>query len=320
VRKRISYLVALAAVSAACGGGSSPTNPTPGGSTTPPQTTFTLTGAVTETAPSAFNKIPNATVEVVDGVNAGKSTVTDGAGNFRLPNLQQSTFSVRASASGYVSASRSVDLSADRSVTIQLNPAGPRTIFGAGQFLVGVEIAAGRYFADPTSGCYWERESGLGGTLGEILANDFVGFDAGQIIVDILSSDKAFKTQSQCGTWFNSPQKGAQSSITPGAWLVGSQITPGTYRAAASGSCYWERLRNFTGNLNAIIANDFVSGGGSVLVSISSGDTGFGATAECGTWTRISGLSESTTVEGRLQSAEEIERNRDRHRAEHRRR
>src|SRR5262245_54172650 len=44
-------------------------------------------------------------------------------------------------------------------------PSGPRTSFGNGQWLVGADIAAGRYFADPASGCYWERQRGLGGSL-----------------------------------------------------------------------------------------------------------------------------------------------------------
>ena len=54
-------------------------------------------------------------------------------------------------------------------------PPGPRTTFGAGRYLVGRDIAAGRYYTAPGYGCYWERLSGLGGTLGEILGNDFLG-------------------------------------------------------------------------------------------------------------------------------------------------
>ena len=44
-------------------------------------------------------------------------------------------------------------------------PPGPRTSFGAGRYLVGSDVMSGRYFSDPsTSGCYWERQSGLGGS------------------------------------------------------------------------------------------------------------------------------------------------------------
>jgi hypothetical protein len=183
---------------------------------------------------------------------------------------------------------------------------------------VNVDIAAGRYFTDPpSSGCYWERESGLGGSLGEILANDFVGFNADQLIVDVLGSDKAFKSESDCGTWTNSPPRGSQgSSIPPGTWLVGAQVSPGTYHVTAGSGCYWERLRGFSGDVRDIIANDFESSGGSLLVSVSGVDTGFHSDGDCGTWTRASNLSDTApSPEG--ESLAEIEANRDASRQRH---
>ena len=68
-----------------------------------------------------------------------------------------------------------------------------RTTFGSGIWLVNEEIAPGRYFTNPASGCYWERLSDTGGSLSDILANEFISFDSGQEIVDIASSDYAFK-------------------------------------------------------------------------------------------------------------------------------
>jgi hypothetical protein len=47
-----------------------------------------------------------------------------------------------------------------------IRPRGSQTTFGAGQYLIGSRIASGRYYIDPLSGCYWERHSGLGGTVG----------------------------------------------------------------------------------------------------------------------------------------------------------
>jgi hypothetical protein len=182
-------------------------------------------------------------------------------------------------------------------------PSGPQTQFSNGQYLVGTQIVAGRYYVAPASNCYWERESGTGGTLGEIIDNDFVGFSSPQWIVDILSSDKAFKSDS-CGTWFkDAPRTGVQTSISQGMWLVGSQVTPGTYSAPAQYGCYWERLSNFQGSLYSIIANDFVSSAGQALVTISSSDVGFDTSPSCGTWTRISG----TTIHRQLQTVSEIE-------------
>lgn len=189
-------------------------------------------------------------------------------------------------------------------------PPAPEISFGPGQHLVGEDIAPGRYFSDPQEGCFWERQSGLGGTLDDTLANEFVGFDSLQEIVDIPESDVAFEADAECGTWFDSPRHGAQTEIQPGVWLVGDQVAPGTYRATAGDGCFWERLSGFTGNLEQTIANEFVSGGGQQLVSISPGDVGFSTDDDCGTWTRADTLSSLQTLEGiRAQSEEEIEHN-----------
>lgn len=167
-------------------------------------------------------------------------------------------------------------------------PTPPPAAFGPGQHLVNTStgIPSGRYFADPSrSGCYWKRLSGLGGTIGEIISNDFVGFDAMQIIVDILGSDLAFEAESECGSWYTSRRHPAQTNIAPGVWLVGNQIAAGTYQANAGAGCYWARLRNFESGVGSIIANDFIPDAGSRLVSISADDVGFYNDGDCGTWT-----------------------------------
>jgi hypothetical protein len=212
-------------------------------------------------------------------------------------------------ADSYLSQSRGVTLASNQTLSFQLVRAGPRTSFSAGQYLVGADIAPGRYYSAPSSGCYWERQSGLGGTLGEILSHDFLGFTAREWIVDVLGSDKAFKTDSQCGTWFKDrPREGAQATISQGMWLVGSQVSPGTYRASVQSGCYWERLRDFTGTLDGIIANDFISSASSQLVSIAAGDTGFSTDDSCGTWTKVS--ESSTSVIQGARSFRDIQRNR----------
>ncbi len=76
-------------------------------------------------------------------------------------------------------------------------PPPPPTGFGDGTYLVGQQIAAGRYQAAGGSGCYWERLSGFGGTLDEIIANDF---DTTGPIVSIAASDVGFNSHA-CGTW-----------------------------------------------------------------------------------------------------------------------
>ena len=73
-----------------------------GSPTTAPSTTSTLAGQVystilRSTLPWSSDRygIPAATVSIVDGPDGGKSTTTDGAGNYKFTGLQQSTFTVR---------------------------------------------------------------------------------------------------------------------------------------------------------------------------------------------------------------------------------
>jgi len=170
--------------------------------------------------------------------------------------------------------------------------------------------SAGRYYTDPGPSCYWERLSGLGGTLGEIIANEFVGFNAGQWIVDISPSDRAFKTESSCSTWNQTPRRGLENNVTPGMWLVGAQIKPGIYRSTVSSGCYWERMRDFSGTLGGIIANDFVSSAGQQLVEVRSGDIGFQSDDDCGTWTPVASVTSTGAGPRSLpQTLDEIESN-----------
>lgn len=102
------------------------------------------------------------------------------------------------------------------------------------------------------------------------------------------------------------------SSIQPGMWLVGSQISAGTYTAATRAGCYWQRLRDFSGGIGSILANDFVSAGGTRIVSIAGSDVGFSGDDDCGTWTRSSAsvgnaTSSESSVTRRSQSVAEIE-------------
>jgi len=58
----------------------------------------------------------------------------------------------------------------------------PPVGFGAGVYMVGTTVAAGRYYSEPASACYWERLSGLGGTLSDIITNDFISGGYAQAI------------------------------------------------------------------------------------------------------------------------------------------
>lgn len=295
----------------ACGGGkSSPTTPTqPTTPSTP--TTVSLSGRVTETVGSTAFPIEGATLTFADGSNAGKTATTNGNGDYQFSGLQKGGFTINVSASGYQTQGFGIDLTGDMTRGFTLSPSGPKTRFGAGTYRVGSDIAAGRYFADTSDGCYWERVRGFGGTLSDIIANDFVGYNALQYIVDVLQSDAGFAPDSDCGTWFkDSPRQPSQSTIPPGVWLVGSQIAPGTYQINAGAGCYWERLRNFQHVLGSIIANDFSSSARSQIVTISSSDVGFQNDGDCGTWNRTFAIEDGQWRDSqRPQSHIDIEQN-----------
>lgn len=203
------------------------------------------------------------------------------------------------------------------STTTTTAPAGPAGFaFGPGQKLLGSAIHGGRYFSDPGDSCFWRRLSGLGGTPEEVIADEFILFNPGQWVVDIRDSDRAFNGDTDCGDWFTTMRRGLESSITQGVWLVGAQITPGTYQSNVAEGCYWERNRDFEGTVDGIIANDYVSAPGPYALTISAGDAGFQSGVDCGIWTRASGASASAIGREHPQDRSAIERNRQLHRGQ----
>ena len=294
-----------------CGGGRGGSFGSPAGPNAPGPQTANLSGKVTESGASAVFPIAGAVLTIGDGANAGKTATTNDTGEYSFTELRREAFSISISASGYVTSSLSVDLQAGATRDFSLSLIAPRAPFGGGQFRVGAQIVAGRYFSDPLqSGCYWERQRGLSGTFGDIIANRFVSYDGMQYIVDVLASDAAFKTDPKCGTWFDSPRHGPQSSISAGVWLVGSQIAPGTYEASSGAGCYWERLRHFQYQGNSgVIANSFSGGAKTQSVTIAAADVGFSTDASCGTWTRASSADRTQAAAPPDQSLAEIERN-----------
>ena len=68
------------------------------------------------------------------------------------------------------------------------------TDLSPGTYIVGRDISPGMYGGqagdDILDSCYWERLSGVRGTLDDILANDG---PTGQYFIEVLPSDFAFK-------------------------------------------------------------------------------------------------------------------------------
>jgi hypothetical protein len=73
-------------------------------------------------------------------------------------------------------------------------------------------------------------------------------------------------------------------SFGDGVHQVGVDIQPGLYRTRQpSPACYWARLRDFSGGLDSIVANDNTDG--PAVVEILATDKGF-RSERCGTWTQ----------------------------------
>jgi hypothetical protein len=149
-----------------------------------------------------------------------------------------------------------------------------------GRLRVGVDVPAGRYFTDPSYGCYFERDRGAAGVEVDVL-----GFDAAQWIVDLLPGDLTVASNLECGTWSQVPPRGVQDTIVGGTWLVGAQLAPGTYAANVGPGCYWARLSGFS--FEGTVENAFYAEGGPAAVTIDATDVGFHADGDCGTWARV---------------------------------
>ncbi len=73
----------------------------------------------------------------------------------------------------------------------------PTNPFSEGTYIVGLDIAAGTWRAQPTSSCYWARLAGFSGEVDDILANHNTSEST---IVTIAPTDKGF-TSTRCGIW-----------------------------------------------------------------------------------------------------------------------
>lgn len=168
-------------------------------------------------------------------------------------------------------------------VTGSIRP-DPSADFDVGVFLVGTEVAPGLWrSASTTRSCYWERLTGFGGTSAERITNDI---GDGPRIVAIAATDQGFSS-SGCAPWHRvtGPSRSPpDADFGEGMFLVGGEVSPGTWRSNGTGtSCYWERLRGFSGESADRIANDF--GAAPAVVVIAPSDAGF-VSSGCGTWSR----------------------------------
>lgn len=159
-------------------------------------------------------------------------------------------------------------------------PAG--LIVKDGVLMVGSDIQPGLYITK-TPDCYWARLKGFSGSLDDTIANG--NFD-GQGLVEVAATDAALDSH-RCAPWLliTTDQLDHVDTFSGGTWAVGSQITPGRYKAdntSGDSFCYWARLKNFTGEFEGIITN-----GSQTVVDIAKTDIGFSTVNGCGTWSKI---------------------------------
>ncbi len=155
--------------------------------------------------------------------------------------------------------------------------------FGDGIYQVGKDIQPGTYRTRTGSpGCYYERLSGFSGSLSDIIANNNTDNPA---IVTISATDKGFSSQN-CGTWTSdlSQITASKTSFGDGMYIVGTDITPGTYKNTGVTGCYYARLSGFGNTTDDIIANNNTDS--QAIVTIVGTDKGFQSNG-CGTWTLI---------------------------------
>jgi hypothetical protein len=114
-------------------------------------------------------------------------------------------------------------------------------IEGDGTYLVGEDLAPGRYVADPPEGasCSWERQRSPEDTSGS--ENVIVGGGPGdgRFLVEVATSDHAFVSDG-CGDWRpHEPPAQPSTTIPEGDWAVGEDVEPGAYVSEGGEACLW---------------------------------------------------------------------------------
>jgi hypothetical protein len=144
----VAALMGVAILISACGEGSIPTAPTQTIATPPPPpttVTSTLSGSVSEM--TAQGALPIRDARVTE-MSSGRIAVTDPGGLYTIPGLSASTRVFSITADGYVTTTRTVTLSGDTRLDVQLERMESYTLSGvvfemtaAGQMPIeGVEV------------------------------------------------------------------------------------------------------------------------------------------------------------------------------------
>ena len=163
--------------------------------------------------------------------------------------------------------------------------ATPGQPFPDGTYIVGIDVAPGRYRPSTPESCTWRRLETLGGE--HSYGHGAWYFRAGEgSVVDIEPSDAGFRSRG-CGMWSDvlTPIATPGEPFSDGIYLVGIDIAPGRYRAVGiSESCLWYRRASF-GGMHSDGYESPLGYGRESVVDIAATDAGFESSG-CGTWTR----------------------------------
>ena len=132
-------------------------------------------------------------------------------------------------------------------VFISVASAAPPPPVLPGTYKVGEEIAPGVYRgeAEEDTFCKWARLNDLNEDPESVTA---LGLREGQFYVEVQASDVGFTTECPLVPIGNLKPRDPQSAeISPGMYIVGLDIGPGTYEGKPDEElfCFWQRLNNF---------------------------------------------------------------------------
>ena len=184
-----------------CGGSSSPTSPTPTPLPTPAPTpapapapvpgTVSLTGRVTDLATNGG--LSGATVLILDGANAGSTVTTNSDGDYRFDALQSGNANLSANAAGYVETRASVLINGTNVLdfVLWMSVLAPRSA-PARTALPSISRQAATSLI-PQTAVFGKASPDSVEPSPDVLADNFIGYNAAQAIVDVLSNHRKFR-------------------------------------------------------------------------------------------------------------------------------
>ena len=187
--------------------------------------TFTLSGIVTETPPTTARRSP-ACASRVARRQPGTSSTTGADGRYQISGVVNGGYTVSATVSGYTAAG-CPSASTQHDLDFRLD----RSRRGRNSGRASIDAcrhAVGRYYSDPVDGC---RFSGCAASAAPSDAIADVIITSMPANGSSTCRDRGFHDGDQLRDLVHDAAARAADQHHAGSWIVGAQITPGTYRA-----------------------------------------------------------------------------------------